>query len=438
MSNFQIILLIIFGVFAALAVAFFSGAISLPQKASDTRFGATGTVTMWGTIPSSELRSTIDFFNQQSGGELTIRYVEKRPATYRQDILDAFAFGGAPDLFIISQDLIHLYQDKLVTIPYQWFSDRMFSDSYIQAASIFKTENGLLGFPVLSDPLIMFYNKNTFDSAGIVSPPKYWKDFTSLVPLLTQKNEILEIRKSAVAMGESQNVRHFKEIILAMNLQLGNSVTVRDSARSSFGSVFSGKSYISAKPAEESLKFYMEFSNPLKNVYSWNKSMPDSLSAFISGDLAIYFGFASEIGLIQRMNPNLNFDIALLPQVEGSNANITYANIHALAIPISTTNFQAAYSVAGQFANGSLAAPLSFVSGLSPVRRDLLAPGSSITKFTDVYYQAAIQSRSWVDPDRERTNKIFGDMIENVLSGLKDYPKAISDADTELKSLLAK
>ncbi|MEZ4211086.1 MAG: hypothetical protein R3B39_02260 [Candidatus Paceibacterota bacterium] len=59
-----------------------------------------------------------------------------------------------------------------------------------------------------------------------------------------------------------------------MNIQLGNNVVVRDYTKSSYVPVFSSKSLISAKPAEETLKFFLEFSNPLKSVYSWNKSLP--------------------------------------------------------------------------------------------------------------------------------------------------------------------
>lgn len=439
MKTFQIVLLVVFGIFGALAAAFFSGAIELPQKAGDSPTGgAAGTVTMWGTFSKSSLRETIDFFNQQSEGALTLNYIEKDPRNYEKDLLDSFAFGGTPDVFLLPNTLINLYSDKVFEIPYQGFTQRMFSDTYISAADVFKVETGILGYPFLSDPLIMFYNKDHLDEKGILSPPKFWKDFGTIVPSLTEKNQILEIQKSAVALGESKNIRNFKEILLAMNIQLGNAVVVRDFNKAEYVPVFSSNSLISAKPAEETLKFYLEFSNPLSSVYSWNKSRPDSLNAFVGGDLSIYFGFASEIPLIQKMNPNLNFDIANIPQVEGSPNTLTYSNVYALAISRTSTNPQGAFYVASQLANGFFAEPFSLISGMSPVRRDLLVSGRSLTKFSDVYYQSAISSRSWIDPRYEETNKVFSDMIENVLSGLKDYAKSVGDANIEIRNLLAK
>ncbi len=440
MKNFQIILLVVFGIFGALAAAFFSGAIKLPVKASQSPTGgASGSVVMWGTIPKSKIQDTIDFFNKQAGGGgLTLRYIEKNPLNYEKDLLDSFAFGGTPDIFFLSNNLISLYSDKVIEIPYQGFTERMIADTYIQSAEVFKTEKGILGYPFLADPLIMFYNKDHFDSKGITLPPKYWKEFSDLIPQLTEKNELLEIKKSGVALGESKNIKNFKEILLAMNIQLGNKIVVRDYSKSVYTSVFSGKSLVSAKPAEETLRFFLEFSNPLKSVYSWNKSLPFSLTAFAGGELSIYFGFASEIPLVQKMNPNLNFDIANIPQVEGSGNVLTYSNVYALAISKTTKNPQGSFYVAGQLANGQLAAPFSLVSGLSPVRRDLLTPTSLFTKFSDIYYKSAIASRSWIDPSYEKTNEIFSSMIENVLSGLKDYSKSVGDTNTELKSLLAK
>ncbi|MEZ4211085.1 MAG: hypothetical protein R3B39_02255 [Candidatus Paceibacterota bacterium] len=161
-----------------------------------------------------------------------------------------------------------------------------------------------------------------------------------------------------------------------------------------------------------------------------------SLTAFVGGDVSIYFGFASEISLIQKMNPNLNFDIAQIPQVEGSGTTLTYSNVYALAIPKTTRNFQGAFYVASQIANGPLAGPVSLVSGLSPIRRDLLLPTLSLTKFTDVYYKAAIASRSWIDPSYSESNRIFTDMIENVISGLKNFGSSVADTNTELSFFL--
>ena len=49
----------------------------------------------------------------------------------------------------------------------------------------------------------------------------------------------------------------------------------------------------------------------------------------------MYFGFASEYPVLQRKNPNLDFDVALIPQDENRPASVqatSYGRINALAL----------------------------------------------------------------------------------------------------------
>lgn len=433
MKTFQIILLVVFGLLAAGGVIYFTKGDSSgggQSKTADVR------VVMWGTIPRGQVATAIEYFNTQKNG-IVVSYVYKNPATYEREILDAFAFGGTPDIFLLPNHLINTYRDKIVTIPYQSYPERIFTDTYIRSADILKTDQGILGFPVFADPLVMFYNRDHLDSKSITRPPVYWKDLNEIVPILTDKSEILEIRRGGVALGEASNILNFKEILVALNLQLGNSITAWSPRFRRYDSVFSSGSTISSRPAEETLRFFMEFSNPLKTVYSWNKSMPQDRVAFAGGDLSIYFGFASEISTIQRMNPNLNFDIANIPQVEGTNS-VTYSRLYSLAIPRNTRVFNQAFSIISQFANGPFAYPLAVVSEMAPVRRDILASPRSLDRFRDLYFKSAIQSRSWVDPNPSFSDELFEQMIESVLSGLRTVPGAITATNQEMTRFLSR
>lgn len=439
MSKFQIGLLIFFGVFFALGLAIFSGGIKLPEK-STNETGISGTITVWGTIDRARLRETFEFFNEEQNGELTINYVQKDERTYKDDLLQSFAFGGSPDVVIIPQDFIFTYLDKLAIIPNENFPKRLFDDSYIQAASIFRNESGVIGFPVFSDPIVMYYNKDILETAGFINPPKFWRELFTYTERITEKDEALNITQSGVALGEFQNVNHAKKILSALILQLGNSIVETrydTNGIPTYTSVIGERSPVSQNPGEQALRFYTEFANPLNEVYSWNKSLPSSQDAFVAGDLAIYFGPASEISIIQRKNPNLNFDISHIPQVEEIGKSITYSDVYALAIPKTTSNFPAAFTVASSLANSLYANALSNLAGFAPVRRDILSQ-TPPTKFSEIFYISALQSRTWLDPNRDLTNGIFSEMVENVLSGLKDHKKSVTDTQTLLQIELDK
>ncbi len=430
MKGFQIGVLIFFGVFVFLGVLIFSGAIKLPSKGGGDAQITTGVIKIWGTVSKKNLSAAISFLNNQNPNTVII-YEEKDPRTYSDDLLNAFAFGGVPDLFLLSQDLIITYEDKIISIPFDSFPERTFNDTYIRAADVFKRQTGFLGFPIFSDPLVMYYNQDLLESENFTVPPKYWKDLLEYVPRLTKKNDALQILTSGVALGEFSNIKNAKEIFLAMNLQLNNPIVVFDLEKG-YIPVLKEASDVSARPAIQSLNFFNEFSNPVKSVYSWNKSKPNSQNAFIAGDLAIYFGLSSEFRNIEQKNPNLNFDVAMIPQVEELSNKITYADVYALAIPKNTTNAQMALSVAANLANGANTAAIVGSSGFAPMRRDLVgSPGGNTSNI--VFYNSALNSRSWFDFNDEMTTNIFSQMNENVISGLESLDDAVDAANTELR-----
>lgn len=434
MKGFQVGVMIFFGVFVLLGVLLFSGAIKLPDKGGSQQVVG-GTIRIWGTVSKKGLNTAISFLNSKNES-LKIIYQEKDPRTFQDDLLNAFAFGGLPDMFLMSQADIMTYEDKVITIPFTSFPERTFADTYVRSADIFKRGDGFIGFPIFSDPLVMYYNRDLLEAAGYVAPPKYWKDLFEYVPKLTKKNDALQVLTSGVALGEFVNIKNAKEIFLAMNLQLNNPIiTTIEGGR--YDSVLNKQSNVSARPAVQSLNFYNEFSNPVNTVYSWNKSKPSSDNAFIAGDLAIYFGLASEARTIALKNPNLNFDVAALPQVEELPTKMTYADVYALAIPKTSPNAQAALTVATDLANGANTLALVGPSGYAPMRRDLIGGGSS-DPWNAVFYDASLNSRSWIDPDDTATTELFKMMVEQVISGLSNAEDAISSADNELRRIINK
>lgn len=392
-------------------------------------------ITIWGTVPSKNFTSAINYLNTQNP-LMVIKYVQKDPRNFESDLLNAYAFGGLPDMFFLSQDLIFSYEDKIVNIPFTYFPERTYDDTYTRSANIFKNSTGFLGFPILADPLVMYYNRDILENAGFVNPPKYWSDLFEYVPKLVVKNEASQITRSAVSLGEFSNIKNAKAIFSALVLQLENPIVSRV-AEGRYTTLLNSPSNVSSRPTYQSLKFFNEFSDPLKNVYTWNKTMKDSENAFISGDLAIYFGFASELSNIKAKNPNLNFDVATLPQVKELNNAITYSNIYALAIPKTSPTAQTALTVAADLANGVNTWMLVAPSGMVPVRRDLLNK-TEIDKYQKVFYSAGLSARSWIDPNNSKTTEIFSKMIEDVSSGLSNADESVKTADTALKLLLLK
>ena len=146
-------------------------------------------------------------------------------------------------------------------------------------------------------------------------------------------------------------------------------------------------------------------------------------------------GRASELFKIEDANPNLSFDVAQIPQVKSATNKRTFGEIYAIAINKRSTNLASAIGVAESIVLGDDAKNLSTSLSLPPASRILLS-----TKPQDPYlytfFSSAIISKAWLDPDKIKSNKIFGELIENKLSNSMSTGDAINKAQSQLDLLL--
>lgn len=428
MTNFQIITVAIFAVFAVTGVVIFSGVGGIGEDRD-----IIGKVEIWGVIPKDIINSIVEDMNAGNGRFSDVEYIEKDEATYEKEFVEALAAGKGPDLFLLAQDSIIRNQDKIIEISYETIPEREFKNTFIEEGEMFLTTSGILGLPFTIDPMVMYWNRDIFQTAGISNPPQFWDEMFVLSPKITQRDITSNIKRSFTALGEFDNVKNAKEILSAFIMQSGNKIVAR--SQNGFQSIIDDRLDFSIPPAEAALRFYTEFSNPIKSIYSWNRALPNSKQAFAAGDLAVYFGFASELQEIIRINPNLNFSISPLPQLRDSNTKITYGKMSALAIARNSQNPKGALAMSIIFTNIDNISAYSQNIGLPPVRRDLLSnkPSNAINS---VFYDSAIMSKSWFDPDSKQSDDIFENMIESVTSGRARLGEAVNLADQELNALL--
>ncbi len=427
MKSFNIITLVIFGLFAAIGIAIFAMG-GLTGSSSEK----IGQVEMWGTLSEKSVSRWIEGAGMQDLAK-SINYVQKNEKKYERDLLEAFASGNSPDLILLSHDKIVGFKDKIYPISYENFKKRKFKDEFISEGELYLNEAGIYGLPLVVDPLVMYWNRNLFASNGVSQPPEFWKELFSLSEKLTIKNKSSDILQSAVALGEYSNIEHAKEIISAMLFQTGNKIV--DYSRGSLKSSFSKKPKdVKTKPAVSALRYYTEFSNPAKSTYSWNISLNNAKEAFTKGELAIYFGFASEISSISKSNPNLNFDVAPILK-RGRNSRETFGKVFALSIPKGTENYSGAVMAANILSNKKSVKALSSALKIPPARRDLLG-NSPDEEYLSVFYLSALNSKGWYDPAPKETEKIFKSMINDVTSGRLKISSAVNVADREISNLL--
>ncbi|MEI8338107.1 MAG: extracellular solute-binding protein [bacterium] len=428
-STFQYIIIGIFIVFIVIGIIVFAGFTGGGSSSSGSV-----KVTVWGVIPASVMKDAVDKTNLKTPGLINISYQEHSLTTFDNDLVNAVAQGNGPDIVIIPENHLQKNSKLFVTIPYTTFSQRTFQDTFATPSNIFLTDKGVTALPILIDPLILYWNKDIFATAGIPTPPTSWKELVDLIPKLSNITTSKTILQSAISFGEYQNVKSAKEILSTLFFQAGNPIVQLQNGNlvSTVSTISSGSQ---TNPTEAALSFYTQFANPSSIAYSWNRSLANSDEQFLRGKSATYLGFASEYFTLASENPNLNFDVSVIPQAQGVVNSLTYARVYGVAILNTSKVQQDALTSAEALVSANFMSYFTQDTNLPSVRIDQLGVQSP-SSFGEVFRRSVLIGKDWFDPDTDSTNAYFQAMIESVNNGSINVSDAIKTFDLKLKELL--
>jgi multiple sugar transport system substrate-binding protein len=429
MSKFQIILTSIFVIFII------AGVVAFATFKGDSTSTSLPSITIWGTFPESTFNDLVGKININRTSPLSINYFEIPSSDFRKQYIEELARGKGPDAILIAQDEILGFSDKIIEIPNTVLTQRDFQNTYIPQADLYITNTGIRAIPFIVDPMVMYWNRTILTNAGIAKYPAYWDDFSNLIARINQKDQNSNIRRSAIAMGEFRNINHAREILSTLFLQKGNPVTYNDGE--SIVSALGDSQFTGTKTSSPALAFYVQFSNPLGQYYSWNRSLPSSKNSFLSGNLATYFGFASEIGELREKNPNIDYDVAPMPQWKGKNGEnrATFGKMYGLSISRSSKDQNSTYQIIKILTSTEALSLLSKETYLPSVRRDAVASGST-DPYMSIFLDSALISKGWLDTSAQKSNTIFTDLVESVTSGRSSLYNALNQASEELNITL--
>ncbi|MCX6795515.1 MAG: extracellular solute-binding protein [Candidatus Falkowbacteria bacterium] len=280
---------------------------------------------------------------------ITINYHKYRIEEYETELINALAEDRGPDMFTIHNTWTKKYENKIIPLPAQISMAYQVEKTGIQkevvpemrttnsltpsdvrslfvdvVASDAISNNQIFGLPLSVDTLSLFYNKDLFNSAGIANPPEFWDQvFQQDVKKLTKQDTKRQIIQSGVSLGVSKNINRFSDILMVLMMQNGSKII--DGGKVIFNEVPENLSGSGYNPGLGALVFFTDFSNPIKEVYSWNDALPNSLEMFMSGNLAMTFGYSYDLPTIRARAPKMNFAVVKVPQIAG-NPEINFAN----------------------------------------------------------------------------------------------------------------
>ncbi len=431
MQDKSLFRLALMGIFALLIIG---GVISFATFSAKDSGPQIGSVEIWGSYDSKQFKQYLSLMQNNFEGFDKVKYTYFPESQFDEEVLEALASGRSPDLLFIDETQMSRYLNKTYTLTSESYSKRIFQENFVELAEVYFRDGGIVALPLASDPLVMYWNRDLFASAGLAQPPKSWPDFFELAPELSIVDESLNVLQSTIAFGETRNVNYYREILATLLFQIGNPITYQAQDGNMYAILKGNDTVESALPV---LRFYTEFSDASKGVYSWNRSLLSAEEQFLAGKLAVYFAPASDIAGLRLKNPNLNFAIAEIPAVDEdvSRRKSVHARLHGFMIPRASDNIGGAFTAATNMTSQLGANLFLDLSNLAPVRRDLVNTVSEEV-YQDVLKTEAIYARTFIDPNEQSTNGIFSRMIEYITSGQRSIDQAISVSNAELDELL--
>lgn len=421
------------------------------------------TLTVWGVFDNDDALQEIMSSYQALHPNVSFEYRELRINEYEDELLHAFATGEGPDIFAVHNTWLGEYESLIeplpasLTIPYSetrgtikkekiytvkqepTISQRAIKTDFVDivAQDIIRpyrqnareeANDRVFGLPLSVDTLAIFYNKDLLNAAGIAQPPQTWTQFQDAVSKLTKIGTDDAIMQSGAAIGTSRNVERAVDVISLLMMQNGTQM-VDDRGRATFAQE-TDAGYL----AGEAVRFYTDFGNPLKAVYSWNEEQPNSFDAFVNGSTAFFFGYSYHNTLIRSANSKLNYAIAPVPQIEGGKT-VNFANYWVQSVAKSTKHLDWAWDFV-QFAASKEQVTKYLKATKKPTALRGLINSQIEDEVMSIFVGQTLTAQSWYKgKDAQVAEEAFLDLIDAFLSG-EEQENALRDAQNKVNQTL--
>ncbi|MFH2085240.1 MAG: extracellular solute-binding protein [bacterium] len=365
------------------------------------------TLNYWGLWESSSVMQTVIADYESQNPTVKINYTMQNIKNYRSRFLTAGTQGSSPDIVRIHNTWLPMLKKNLAPAPDTVLTTSDLSSYYPIVQKNFVSGGKIYALPLEIDGLALLYNEDIFNEAG-ATPPSDWNTLRKLAFDLTKINaETKIIERAGVALGTTNNVEHWSDILGLLILQnSGNPGKPTDTA------------------VQDALTFYTIVSTQDK---SWDSSQPNSVYAFATGTVAMILAPSWQVSEIKAINPDLHFKVAPAPVLPS--ANYAWASYWGEAVPLTSKNPEAAWKFikylstpevlqkmyAGASQIRALGEPYPLTSLSSTLASDPLA-GAYVTQGPN-YVSWYLADRTYDDGVNTEFSKYYEDAVNAINDG---------------------
>jgi len=428
---------------------------------------------VWGLFDNQDaFFDIIENYRRVNPNISDISYRKMSPDTYKKDLLEALASGQGPDIFLIQNNWLPAFADKIVPAPMAVLTEQKFRSDFVDVvADDFLNQGKIYAVPLSVDTLGLYYNKDLFNEAGITAPPQKWSEFMEDVKRLTHVDNTGNITRSGAAIGTAYNINRSTDILNLLMLQNGTTMVNPQTRRALFDQIVKNGDQ-SLSPGENALNFYTQFANNNFSIYAWNPRLHYSIDAFSEGSAAMMLNYSWQIDTIAAKAPKLNFAVAPVPQLPNMPA-VNYANYWGYAVAKNktaydsaqpgqvaltdevrvneawqflkflTTRPEAAINISTNVAGQQKTTAVNFDPAVNylektrkpAARRDIIQIQKNDPKI-GAFAAQNLFAKSWYETDPESIEAIFADMIDKVNRGAGTPKEVIQAAASQVSVIM--
>ena len=390
-------------------------------------------LTYWGLWEDSQIISEVIEDFEEKNPNVTIDYRKQSHLDYRERLQQAIASGNGPDIFRFHSTWSLMIAQSLSAMPTAIMTAAEYQETFYPVAyNQLQINDQIVGIPLMYDGLALLYNKEMLKTANL-SVPSTWSELRAVANQLTvpsnpSERSATNITRGGLAIGNAGNVDHFSDILALLVLQNGGD------------------------PADPSSKFVSDavtfYTNFIKQDKVWSDRLPNSTVAFARGEAAMIFAPSWRIHDIQNLNPDLDFGVAPVPQLDSDNP-VAWATYWAEGVSDKSKNKEIAWKFLKYLSSPEVLqkfyADASKIRSFGEIysRRDM-AEELSANELVTAYLEDALIADSWYMASFTHDNgindqiiKYYEDAVNAVLSG-QNVEKALETTIEGVDEVLTK
>ncbi|AKM79818.1 MAG: hypothetical protein UX85_C0001G0024 [Candidatus Beckwithbacteria bacterium GW2011_GWB1_47_15] len=365
------------------------------------------TLDYWGLWEPESIMAKIIEDYRQDHPNITVNYTRQSPKDYRDRLQSALARNEGPDIFRWHNTWLPMLKADLASVPENIYSPNEFDTTFYPIVRRDAFTNGnFYGIPLEFDALALYVNQSIFAQNADLKIPTTWDNLRSTAFKLAQKDAKGNLLVGGIALGTTNNVDHFSDILGLMILQNGGDPTKPDQTT-----------------VTSALKFYTLFTT---QDGSWNEKLPNSTLAFADEKVAMIFAPSWRALEIKALNPELNFRLYPVPQLPGT--NITWATYWLEGVSKKSDSQAAAWDFLKYLSSKETLLKMHDLAGKErlfgePYPRQDMTAAIQEDPFLGAIITQAVSAQSWPLADRTFDNGLNDRLIKYYQDAINSYLK---------------